>query len=201
MQAAVDLPMQPMLLTASTESSSAPQRQTSAKDLFIATAAAAVTTSQVNSDIPTCTTTSSAHQPPVRAATLRCGAAPPVAPLQQYPAATPQDLHFAQAPTPAAVPATSPAATQSAPDPTPAPAAAIVQAPAPTTREVDTFDISRTRAALLPPPAGNATVDEKMDFLHQQLDGIGTEMIILNGLVLLGHGDNERLQGGTQLYA
>ena len=40
-----------------------------------------------------------------------------------------------------------------------------------------------------------------MDFLHQQLDCIGLEMPILNGVLLLGSGTHQRLQGGALLHA
>lgn len=51
-------------------------------------------------------------------------------------------------------------------------------------------------SSVMPQPDEDAPIDEKMDFLHQQLDSIGLERPVLNGLVLLGNGDNERLQGG-----
>lgn len=47
------------------------------------------------------------------------------------------------------------------------------------------------------PPGPGASVDEKMAFLQHQLDTIGRERKILNGLLLLGGGRFERLQGGT----
>ena len=47
------------------------------------------------------------------------------------------------------------------------------------------------------PPAEAASVDERIDFLHQQLDSIGGDADVLNGLVLLGSGTHERLQGGA----
>lgn len=63
---------------------------------------------------------------------------------------------------------------------------------------VDTFDLSYSDCgALLAPPARNASIEDKMDFLHQQLDSIGTEREILNGLVSLGSGGHDRLQGGV----
>jgi hypothetical protein len=71
------------------------------------------------------------------------------------------------------------------------------QHPAVKTLIVDTFDLSRTAAPLAPPPALAASVEEKMDFLHQQLDSIGPESSILSGLVLLGSSQNQRLQGGA----
>jgi hypothetical protein len=61
---------------------------------------------------------------------------------------------------------------------------------------VDTFDLSHTAATLAPPPVPAASVEEKMEFLHQQLDSIGLEKAILSGLVLLGSSQHQRLQGG-----
>lgn len=49
----------------------------------------------------------------------------------------------------------------------------------------------------LDPPDAAAPVDEKMEYLQYQLDCIGRERTILNGLVMLGGGRYERLQGGT----
>ena len=64
-------------------------------------------------------------------------------------------------------------------------------------RTTDTFDIEHTAAPLLPPPSCNAPLTHRVDFLQQQLDSIGTDTPILDGLVLLGSGYNERLQGGV----
>ena len=62
---------------------------------------------------------------------------------------------------------------------------------------VDTMDMSYTAAgAPLRPPAADAEADEKMDFIHEQLDSLGQETPVLNGLVLLGNGENDRIQGG-----
>ena len=47
------------------------------------------------------------------------------------------------------------------------------------------------------PPGKDASKNEKMDFLHHQLDSLGTQTPILDGLVLLGSGGYERLQGGA----
>ena len=47
------------------------------------------------------------------------------------------------------------------------------------------------------PPAAEAPVEDHMDFLQQQLDSIGMERPILNGLLLLGSSGYQRLQGGT----
>ena len=69
-----------------------------------------------------------------------------------------------------------------------------------TSHLVDTFDLTQSVVAgvsLLHPPAEAASVDERIDFLHQQLDSIGGDADVLNGLVLLGSGTHERLQGGA----
>jgi hypothetical protein len=71
------------------------------------------------------------------------------------------------------------------------------QHPAAKTLIVDTFDMSRTAAPLSPPSALAASEEEKMEFLHQQLDSIGLESAILSGLVLLGSSQHQRLQGGV----
>jgi hypothetical protein len=65
---------------------------------------------------------------------------------------------------------------------------------------VDTFDMSYAEATQMRAPDGNASLEEKMDFLQQQLDCVGTERPILDGLVLLGNGINERLEGGALLH-
>jgi hypothetical protein len=62
---------------------------------------------------------------------------------------------------------------------------------------VDTFDLSHTAAPPAAPPAPAASVEEKIEFLHQQLDSIGLESTILSGLVLLGSSQHQRLQGGV----
>lgn len=63
--------------------------------------------------------------------------------------------------------------------------------------EQDTSNMSFTVATLLPPPKDDATADDKMDFLHQQLDSVGTDKPAINDLVMMGCGDRERIQGGT----
>lgn len=62
--------------------------------------------------------------------------------------------------------------------------------------EKNTFDMTYT-CNLLPPPGPNATTDEQLDFIQQQLDGFGTDTPMIDDLVSLGCGDNERRQGGT----
>jgi hypothetical protein len=65
--------------------------------------------------------------------------------------------------------------------------------------EVDTFELPHTQrpTSLLPPPHANASSAEKIQFLHQQLDSMGKDTEILPGLILLGGGGKERLQGGA----
>jgi hypothetical protein len=66
----------------------------------------------------------------------------------------------------------------------------------------DTFNMlygagPQLSAPLLLPPSSDASVDARIDFLHQQLDSFGVDKPILNGLLLLGNGGNARLQGGA----
>jgi hypothetical protein len=61
----------------------------------------------------------------------------------------------------------------------------------------DTFDMSHTGASLLPVPAADASISQRLDFMHQQLDSLGMEVEALPGLVLLGSGVEERFQGGA----
>lgn len=68
-----------------------------------------------------------------------------------------------------------------------------------TSRVVDTFDLAHTVGAPMPPPALSAPVEDHMDFLQQQLDSIGVDRPILDGLLLLGDGGHQRLQGGALL--
>jgi hypothetical protein len=58
---------------------------------------------------------------------------------------------------------------------------------------------TETASATMPKlkqPSADASMDTKMTFLHYQLDQIGTEKDILDGLQLLGNGPLQRLQGG-----
>jgi hypothetical protein len=71
------------------------------------------------------------------------------------------------------------------------------QHPAAKTIIVDTFDLSHTAAPLGPPPEIAAGVEEKIEFLHQQLNSIGPESAVISGLVLLGSSQHQRLQGGA----
>ena len=64
--------------------------------------------------------------------------------------------------------------------------------------KMDTFDLQHTAVSVLPPPAGNASLEDKMEFIRQQLDDIGLEKPVLNGLLLLGNGVKERIQGGVR---
>jgi hypothetical protein len=57
--------------------------------------------------------------------------------------------------------------------------------------------MSHTAAELRPPPDINASVEDRMEFLHKQLDSIGMERAILCGLLLLGSSRTQRIQGGA----
>ena len=68
--------------------------------------------------------------------------------------------------------------------------------------ESETFDFYKTvNMTRTPPPAAGSPVEDHMDFLHQQLDSIGMERPMLNGLLLLGSSGNQRLQGGALHHA
>jgi hypothetical protein len=64
---------------------------------------------------------------------------------------------------------------------------------------VETIELPhKKRPALLRPrPHAKASIAEKIQFLHQQLDSMGKDAEILPGLILLGIGGKERLQGGV----
>jgi hypothetical protein len=49
------------------------------------------------------------------------------------------------------------------------------------------------------PPSKDAEPSTIIDFVHNQLDRIGTEVEVLDGLRLLGGGLTQRMQGGMQL--
>ena len=55
----------------------------------------------------------------------------------------------------------------------------------------------QTEMPTLTPPSDGAPVEQKKDFVHYQLDLIGTETSLLGGLHQLGDGCHERLQGGA----
>lgn len=74
--------------------------------------------------------------------------------------------------------------------------AAHVRPPAPIV-QYNTFDVSTNVAPLLPPPGAAAANDAKLEFLHQQLDSLGTEKPAIQDLVLLGNTGRERRQGGV----
>lgn len=63
----------------------------------------------------------------------------------------------------------------------------------------DTFDMPYTSyvASLLAPPGAVATPDQKIDFLHQQLDSFNEMTSVFDDLVLLGGGSSNRRQGGA----
>lgn len=60
--------------------------------------------------------------------------------------------------------------------------------------------MTHTQQGLMAPPGQKASVDDQMDFLHQQLDSLGMDTPILNGLVMLGCTGYERLQGGPLTF-
>ena len=51
------------------------------------------------------------------------------------------------------------------------------------------------------PPAKDADPSTIIDFVNNQLDRIGTELEVLDGLRLLGGGLSQRMQGGTALLS
>lgn len=63
----------------------------------------------------------------------------------------------------------------------------------------DTFDLTYTVGSHLDPPGPEASLMDKADFLHQQLDSFGTNMPIHNSLVLVDH--CYRTHGGALLLA
>jgi hypothetical protein len=65
------------------------------------------------------------------------------------------------------------------------------------TAELTTYELLYTAASLLPLPSATASSSEKMAFMHQQLDSMGNDAEILPGLIMLGSGSKERLQGGA----
>lgn len=54
-------------------------------------------------------------------------------------------------------------------------------------------------ASLLAPPGHEASPDQKIDFLQQQLDSYDQHTPIFEDFVLLGGGLNDRRQGGAPL--
>jgi hypothetical protein len=65
------------------------------------------------------------------------------------------------------------------------------------TAEIDTFELPHTAASLLPLPPATASRSERIAFMHQQLDSMGVDAEVFPGLILLGSGIQERLQGGS----
>jgi hypothetical protein len=61
-----------------------------------------------------------------------------------------------------------------------------------------TTDVTDRITAMVP-PAKDADPSTVIDFVHNQLDRIGTEVEVLDGLKLLGGGLNQRMQGGMPL--
>lgn len=63
----------------------------------------------------------------------------------------------------------------------------------------DTFEMTQTVPDFLPPPGPNASADDRMEFIHQQLDGFGGDTPMFDDLLPLGCGASERMQGGRIL--
>lgn len=51
------------------------------------------------------------------------------------------------------------------------------------------------------PPSKDADASTIIDFVNNQLDRIGTDMEVLDGLRLLGGGLSQRMQGGMPLLS
>lgn len=65
--------------------------------------------------------------------------------------------------------------------------------------EQDTFDMTHSAETLLRPPGPNASADERIDFLMQQLDSFGVDKPVVGDLISLGGSITERMQGGVSL--
>lgn len=63
----------------------------------------------------------------------------------------------------------------------------------------DTMDKGFTTEELMDPPGEGVSQEERMDFIHQQLGGFGRRHVAFHGLVFLGSGDRDRVQGGISL--
>lgn len=58
---------------------------------------------------------------------------------------------------------------------------------------------SRTVLVPQPPPREGASTHERRVFVQQQLDGFGTDVPVVEDLLLLGHSKSERRKGGAFL--
>lgn len=63
----------------------------------------------------------------------------------------------------------------------------------------DTMDAGFTTEELMDPPGDDASQEERMDFFHQQLDDLGKSHVAFEGIVFLGSGDIDHVQGGRGL--
>lgn len=65
----------------------------------------------------------------------------------------------------------------------------------------DTFDLTRTVPVrhLLSPPGPNASAEDRVDFLQQQLDSLEEGQPVIEDLLSLGGSSSERRQGGVAL--
>lgn len=61
----------------------------------------------------------------------------------------------------------------------------------------DIFEMSDSSTLILQPPGSNATTDDKVDFLHQQLDSFRGDKPVVGDLMSLGCSGSERRQGGV----
>lgn len=52
-------------------------------------------------------------------------------------------------------------------------------------------------SVMLQPPTPTASLEERLDFLHQQLDSFSKDKPAVSNLVLLGQSGEDRRQGGT----
>lgn len=78
---------------------------------------------------------------------------------------------------------------RSPPNPTPQQEAVQSSQPSTFVKPYDSF-------SLMPPPGPEASHDDKVDFIQQQLDSFGSDVPIFDDLLSLGSGDNERREGG-----
>ena len=175
------MPLPPLLHTVSTEGSADPRPPSYSQGLCMTTASQTVTASQMSSDVTRSTTTITPSQ----------GLAPPVqtAPPAPVPSAVPPMAGARGFGTAAKRRRPSDPRGKDTKRTDARGGTGGVEAPA-----EDTFDMVHTVATQLPPPPLGAPAEQHMEFLHQQLDSMGLEKPLLEGLVLLG--DNERLQGG-----
>lgn len=73
----------------------------------------------------------------------------------------------------------------------------MVQPARPTKDTMDSMSSDFSKLRTMAPPPKGASGRDVMDFVKYQLDRIGREIEILDGLLLLGAGRTERLEGGV----